>query len=501
MAPESPVFPAQQRPGANTDRAYEPLRHLPIEDGLHTPWYVVGSEFPMRIDFSQTELMDNAFSDRPMTFCDPAPKNFLLAVLDLVAIETGNRRARENWQKAQLQNLLTHAHRRSTLWKRRIGKKVDKVTLLDLPILSRRDLIEQVMTEGSLLGGSDQIAVTKYSTSGSSGIPTEFFISAMNAEYNHIRTVAQYFMEGRNLAKNKTLLSHVPNSSKNGLVIERTGSWVAPLSSLFRTGQTKRIRYFHPDFASLVEELARDQIGYLISAPRSIEAILEHVNADFFAKSDTTIWLPTGAAVDPRIRENFERVGVPVLATYSSEEVGLIGSECPKSPGNYHVATSNVVVEVQEDDGFEIGGAKLGRVLVTHLHSYATPFIRYDVGDVASFTDRCPCGHDGPVLSNIYGRTKSLLKHQDGRISPFHVRDHELLAIVRCNEFRIRQMDLQTIAIELGGIQELSQMQHEQLTDLIRLHAGSEFKVIIKAVSSLDWGKNRKRLGFHNDLL
>src|SRR5262245_23141001 len=137
----------------------------------------------MRIDFSQTELMDNAFSDRPMTFCDSAPKNFLLAVLDLVAIETGTRRARENWYNTQLQNLLSHAHRRSTFWKQRIGKKIDKVTLPDLPILSRRDLVEQVMTEGSLLGGSDQITVTKHSTSGSSGTPTEFYISAMNAEY------------------------------------------------------------------------------------------------------------------------------------------------------------------------------------------------------------------------------------------------------------------------------------------------------------------------------
>ena len=60
---------------------------------------------------------------------------------------------------------------------------------------------------------------------------------------------------------------------------------------------------------------------------------------------------------------------------------------------------------------------------------------------------------------------------------------------------------MQTIVLELGGIQELSQTQHELLTELMRLHAGSEFKVIIKAVGSLDWGKSRKRLGFHNDVL
>jgi phenylacetate-CoA ligase len=455
----------------------------------------------MRIDFSQTELMDKAFSARPMTFCDPAPKKFLSAVFDLLAIETGDRRARENWQKAQLHNLLAHANHRSAFWKRRIVKNSDIVTLLDLPVLSRRDLIEQVMTEGSLLGVSDKIAVKKHWTSGSSGIPTEFFTSAMNGEYNHVRSIAQYFLEGRSLVKNRTHLQYWPISSKNDLIVEPQGSWAPALSSFFRTGRTKHIQYFHPSIESLVEELARDQIGYLISSPRIIEAMLEHVTAEFFKKSDTAIWIPQGEAVDPRLREKFQSVGVPVLASYSSEEVGLIGSECTKSPGNYHVATSNVVVEVLEEEGFEIGGAKLGSVLVTHLHSYATPFIRYDLGDLACLADRCACGHDGPVLYNINGRTKSLLKHQDGSISPFNVRNHELLAIAKFDEYRIRQTDLQTIVVELGGIQELSQKQHDLLVDLIRLHAGTEFTVIIKTVGFIDWGKNRKRLGFHSDVL
>jgi phenylacetate-coenzyme A ligase PaaK-like adenylate-forming protein len=229
--------------------------------------------------------------------------------------------------------------------------------------------------------------------------------------------------------------------------------------------------------------------------------MLQHVTAEFFKKSDTTIWLPTGEAVDPRLRQELQSIGVPVLASYSSEEVGLIGSECASVPGNYHVATSNVLVEVLADEGFEIKGAKLGRVLVTHLHSYATPFIRYDLGDLASLAKRCACGHDGPVLYNIHGRTKSLLKHGDGSISPFHIRDNELLGIAKCKEFRIRQTDLQTIVIELGGIQKLSDTQHQQLIDLIALHAGTGFKTIIKTSDFLDWGKNRKRLGFQSDVL
>jgi phenylacetate-CoA ligase len=456
----------------------------------------------MRIDFSRTELMNRAFSDKPMTFCDPAPKNFLLAIIDLLAIETGNRKARENWQNAQLHNLLVHASQRSAFWRQRIGTKRRKdKALSSLPILSRREVIEQVENEGSLLSPSDQISVKKHSTSGSSGMPIFFFVSAMNAEFNHVRSSAQYFLEGRDLAKNKTVLQHWPHSSEYGLIVERKGSWLAPLSSFFKTGQTKLIQYFHPDYESLLKELARDQIGYLVSSPRIIEALLEHVDAEFFKNSGMAIWLPIGEGVDTKLNERFYSIGMPVLSTYSTEEVGLIASECEKVPGNYHVATSNVIIEVCADEGINVGDANLGRVLVTHLHSYATPFIRYDVGDLASLSDRCSCGHDGPVVSNIHGRSRSLLKHHDGRISPFNVRNGELLRIAKFTEYRIRQTGLKTIIVELGGIDDLTQHQTESFTNLIRMHSGAEFNIIIKAVGSIDWENNRKRLGFHSDML
>ncbi|WP_204310603.1 hypothetical protein, partial [Escherichia coli] len=90
---------------------------------------------------------------------------------------------------------------------------------------------------------------------------------------------------------------------------------------------------------------------------------------------------------------------------YSSEEVGSIGLECQANAGVYHVSTSNVLVEIIPAASVRTVSGTTGLVLVTHLHSYATPFIRYDLGDIATLADRCPCGHDGPVLSNIQGRS------------------------------------------------------------------------------------------------
>jgi phenylacetate-CoA ligase len=67
----------------------------------------------MRIDFSKAPIKNRAFSEKPMTFIDQPSKDFFAGIIDLIAIETGNRIAREHWQQKQLQNLLRHAVQRS----------------------------------------------------------------------------------------------------------------------------------------------------------------------------------------------------------------------------------------------------------------------------------------------------------------------------------------------------------------------------------------------------
>ena len=165
----------------------------------------------MRLDFSDMPIRERAFSEKPMTFCDPEPKNFLSAILDIGAIETGNPLARERWQTAQLSNLIKHATERSPFWRQRIGaRKLSGVAISSLPILERGTVVKQIADEGPLLRPADRIAVNDSSTSGSSGVPVKFFASAMNARYNHVRSIAEYFLEERDLKLNRVQIDFSP---------------------------------------------------------------------------------------------------------------------------------------------------------------------------------------------------------------------------------------------------------------------------------------------------
>jgi phenylacetate-CoA ligase len=456
----------------------------------------------MRFDFSGMPIRERAFSERPMTFCDPEPKNFLSTILDIGAIETGNPRARKRWQTAQLHNLIKHATERSTFWRQRIGaRKLSGVTLSSLPVLERGTVMKQIVAEGPLLRLDDRIPVHNSSTSGSSGIPVKFYASGMNARYNHVRSVAQYFLEGRDLKFNRVQIDYTPHLQKEGLKVTRSEAWLGPLSGFFGCGANKVIEYFRPDMKLFREELEREPIGYLVTAQWSMEMLSQSIDLLAFKNAGLHMWISIADAVDPGFRVALMSHGIPVRSTYSAQEIGPIGFECEQLPGNYHVATSNVIVEVDSDRSYQLGPYKLGSVLVTHLHSYATPFIRYDIGDVASLAPQCACGHLGPTLSNVYGRAKNLLKHRDGTISPFYLGESLIARLPEFKDFRIRQTGVGMLVVEVGGRASLSQDELDTIMNLVKRQTGTEFQVDVKAIREIDWGGRVKRLGFYNEVL
>lgn len=93
-----------------------------------------------------------------------------------------------------------------------------------------------------------------------------------------------------------------------------------------------------------------------------------------------------------------------------------------------HIMTSNVYVEIADDDGEFICDSigrglfgKSGRIILTSLTNKAMPFIRYDIGDMGSMErSSCQCGCRNPVLRLNGGRDNDFIS-VDGinRISPY----------------------------------------------------------------------------------
>jgi phenylacetate-CoA ligase len=108
-----------------------------------------------------------------------------------------------------------------------------------------------------------------------------------------------------------------------------------------------------------------------------------------------------------------EAWGVPLTDVYSAEEVGYIALQCPLHE-HYHVQSESLLVEILDERGDACAPGEVGRVVVTDLHNFALPLIRYDIGDYAEIGGACSCGRGLPVLKRIMGRVRGTLVTASG---------------------------------------------------------------------------------------
>lgn len=120
-------------------------------------------------------------------------------------------------------------------------------------------------------------------------------------------------------------------------------------------------------------------------------------------------------SLHPDLRELCRRAwGVPLTDVYSASEAGYLALQCPQHE-HYHVQSEGVLLEVLDEAGAPCAPGQVGRVVVTPLHNFAMPLVRYDIGDYAQVGGACDCGRGLPVLKRIVGRVRNTLVTADGK--------------------------------------------------------------------------------------
>ena len=116
----------------------------------------------------------------------------------------------------------------------------------------------------------------------------------------------------------------------------------------------------------------------------------------------------------PHHRALLERVfGCRVHNTYGCREVMLVASECDVCEG-LHVNADHLHVELGAP-AYETGHAVPREVLITDLHNYGMPLMRYANGDIATEKHgNCTCGRGLPLLANVDGRRMDALRTPEG---------------------------------------------------------------------------------------
>jgi phenylacetate-CoA ligase len=119
----------------------------------------------------------------------------------------------------------------------------------------------------------------------------------------------------------------------------------------------------------------------------------------------------------PHMRERIESAfSAEVFDRYGTREVGGVAAECDRHEG-LHIFGETTIIEVVDEDGRAVREGEEGEILVTNLHNYTMPLIRYRIGDRAvRGADRCSCGRPYPLLERVVGRSESCVHRRDGGV-------------------------------------------------------------------------------------
>jgi len=147
-------------------------------------------------------------------------------------------------------------------------------------------------------------------------------------------------------------------------------------------------------------------------------------------------------------RDVIERAfGCPAYNTYGCREFMLIAAECEHRRG-LHVTADHLCVELGESIGQ--GGDGPREVVVTDLHNYGMPLLRYANGDLASpGRGHCTCGRGLPLLASVDGRKLDALRTPDGRYVPGEYVVYAFLHATGIRRYQVVQKRLDAFEITL----------------------------------------------------
>lgn len=165
----------------------------------------------------------------------------------------------------------------------------------------------------------------------------------------------------------------------------------------------------------IYERILEYQPVWMLLQPSTAQMLLNTIKKYNLPKIDTLKYIElSGELLTEGLRNRLtEFFGCRVANQYGSYEFNSIAYECPY--GNMHVMTSNVYVEVLNDNS-EVVEDTEGELVITSLTNKRNPFIRYRIGDKGKIIrgQNCPCKNHNPIIDLTVGRSHDYAECEDG---------------------------------------------------------------------------------------
>jgi phenylacetate-CoA ligase len=200
--------------------------------------------------------------------------------------------------------------------------------------------------------------------------------------------------------------------------------------------------------------------------------------------------LGAAEALHPHQRELLQRVfGAPTYDTYGCREFMLIAAECEAHEG-LHLNIDHLHVEFA--DGPDAAGPS--DLIVTDLHNYGMPLMRYLNGDLGTPGQaRCACGRGLPKLAKVDGRKLDALRLRDGRLLPGEYVVYLFLPITGIRQYQVVQQELDVLRVRLVPDVGYGPSTEDDIREGFRKLCGDEVRIEFETVDAIALTASGKR--------
>jgi phenylacetate-CoA ligase len=325
----------------------------------------------------------------------------------------------------------------------------------------------------------DHLPAVEAASSGSTGVPVRFLNTKVTKVFAKALLLRSHLWHARDLGV-RVVSIQVPRQNWEEDEQERTRRFnsVFPSGPAFRCSSSENV-------ARQLEFLRSKEVEWLITYPSNLADLARSARDSGVTLPGLKYLSTLGEVVSPELRDLCREIwGLPIVDFYSCKEANILALQCPENE-HYHVQSERVIVEVLDDDDQPCGPGETGRVVVTDLHNYAMPLIRYELGDYAVVGEPCSCGRTLPVLRTILGRARNMLVTPSGERFWPRGGFSKIASIAPVTQMQFIQHSLEDIELKLVVSSPLDPLLESRIIEVARGSLGASFNIKLNYVDSI----------------
>jgi len=342
-------------------------------------------------------------------------------------------------QENKLKMLLSHAVENSLYYKPYKNSLTENPfeSIKQFPILEKtnvRNDIDKLLTKSK-----EQLI--KQSSSGSSGLQTTIYFDKQEQSLQRAYQIRWWEWSGYKIGDPILQTGITPN---RGILKQIK-------DILFRT-------YYLPAFTHSKENVIK-ALKWAVKQNNKVVlagyASSLYVLSTIAKKNDLNLEFKTAISWGDKLfkhyRNSIENIfQTKVYETYASSEGFMIAAQ--KDLPYMYIMSTDVYIEILDDNGNEVADGEIGHVIVTKLNNYSMPLIRYRIGDLAIKLpkEKYPNNREFayPLLQRVVGRDTDIIKTRNGNFMVVHSFTGIIEHYPQIKQYTVVQKDLDSITIK-----------------------------------------------------